>query len=253
MRLIGSNSQMVELPLGLSPSERVHAIERGQISKFVRHVQSVMTRLRHEGPETKADSFAFGDADAAPQTESRIKHAPDGIGQGPTFVDGNGRAQTLPATEKPRAIGFELNISDGLTLDGRQMSGPNFGLLIGFTAPGREQNTFVGDKFSFNEQLGKSGMGGVIGVRCEHKLRIGSEFYLTGATAEVGQANAADFPVAFRGNANFHHRSERTVFADEFGATLGEGDAVGIGVNSRRLVAGRPNLAASRIAQEDTT
>jgi hypothetical protein len=51
---------MVELPLGLSPGEGVHAVEGGQIAIFVGHVQSLVSRF---GQSETRRTVAFGDAD----------------------------------------------------------------------------------------------------------------------------------------------------------------------------------------------
>src|SRR5882672_7801554 len=117
MRFLRSNSEVVELPLCLSPCQRGDAIEGGRITVLVGDVECVMTRSRHERPKRHPYGLASRHTHPSAQAEYGIEDGADRVRERPTLIHRDGRPQALAAAEKARAIGFELNIAARLAFD----------------------------------------------------------------------------------------------------------------------------------------
>src|ERR1700687_6284271 len=104
---------MVELPLGLGPSERRRPLEGGSVAMLVDEVKQRFARGCDHGPKVDSDNRTGCDSHAPPQGEYRIEHGTDGVRERPTVDRRDCRSDAAAATEESGPIGFHLRLSHG--------------------------------------------------------------------------------------------------------------------------------------------
>ena len=98
---------------------------------------------------------------AAAQTEDRIEHGADRVGERLAVDHGNRRANAASAPEEARAVGLELHVAHRLAFDDGEMRRPDLGVAGRAQPPRRQQRADVGDELRLHEQLGEGRMCGV--------------------------------------------------------------------------------------------
>jgi hypothetical protein len=78
----------------------------------------------------------------------------------------------VAAAQEAGAVRFHFGLADGFALDDGEMTGPEFSLSRCALAPCGEDEPDIGHVFGFDEELGKGGMGHVIGLRRESKFGV---------------------------------------------------------------------------------
>ena len=89
------------------------------------------------------------------------------------------------------------------------------------------------------------------GGRGEHDLGVRGQLDLPHPGAVVGERHPAQLGVVLGADHHLEPAADRAVTPDDLGAVLGEGDLVAVRLDAARLISGRPDLAALRVAEED--
>ena len=109
------------------------------------------SRVERRWWKNNACSGPGRNADRPPQTHHRVEYGADGVRKRPSVDDRYGVADVVPAPDKPRAVGFELQVADSFTLHHDHMRGPNGSFLVGLPAARCQQRADIRDKFGLNE------------------------------------------------------------------------------------------------------
>ena len=132
------DAQMVQLHLGLGPSQRGGALESAGIVVLVDQAQHVIARCGHHGPKIDARRCARADLQAATQGEDWIEHGAGSAGQGAAIDCGDRGADAAATTDEPRAIGLEFTLAHRDAVDDGEMGRPDL-RLVGRTLPSVRQ------------------------------------------------------------------------------------------------------------------
>ncbi len=205
---------------------------------------------RH-GPEVDARRLAGLESQTPSEREDRIEHGPGRPGER-AAVDDRGRGlHAAAAADEARAVGLELLAPNGTAVHDGQMRRPDLRLVRRPAPPMRQKGARVGQMLGLDKQLGEGGVGGIGRARGEHELGVGGDLDLARLRAEVRERHAAHLGVVLGGHQHLERGRQRPVAAGDLGAILVEDRRVAVAVDSRRLQAGGPDLAAARVAQED--
>ena len=131
------------------------------------------------------------------------------------------------AADELRAVGFVFEIADRIAFDGAHVRQPNGRFGVGLPAARGQQRADIGDKFRFDEQIGKCGMRGVGGGSGQADFGVGGDLDFARAQALVGDGNAAHLGVVFGGNDDVEGGVQRAVAALDFGAVFEKAGLVG--------------------------
>ena len=191
-------------------------------------------------------------AHAAAQGEDRIEHGADRVGERPAVDHRDRRSDAVAAAEEAGPVGLHLRLPHGLAIDDGEMRGPDFRLARRAPPPRRQDGARRRrDTRSRRTASKKAGCATSAAWRRQHELGIGGDVDLARAVAGIGDRDAADLGIVLGRDEHLQRRRERSVAPGELGAILVEGDIVGVGLGAARLEAGRPDVAAADVAQED--
>ncbi len=144
-------AQRPELRLGVSPGQRLFAFECPCVTILADQRQHLRAACADAEPEGDARRFAGCDFHAVTQREHRIKDRTRRVGQRPGIDDRHRVSHLVPASQKARSIGLELQASDGFALQSADESDPEF-RFAGISGPsGSEQRTALGNEFRLHE------------------------------------------------------------------------------------------------------
>ena len=241
---------MAKLNLGLSPRQRGRPLERRGVAILVGQADGLVAGRRNQRRKGDVDALAWRQAHAASQADDRVEHGADGVGEGLTVGHRARCSDPMAATEKPRAVGFPLYAPDGLAFDGHHVRDPDRRLGSRPRAPRREEGVRLGHEGRLHEQVGERGVGRVRRRRRQHDLGVRRHVDLPGPRSEVGERDAPNLGIVFRGHDHRERGRDPVVSPGNFCPILGERHLITLGLHCARLVAGRPALATLDIAKE---
>ena len=105
------------------------ALERCRIAVLVGQGESLVARGRDERRERDPGGGTRRQPYAAPETEDRIEHSADRVGEWVAVDDRQRRPDTAPAAEKPGAVGLILHVADRVPGDDHVRC-PDLGLAV---------------------------------------------------------------------------------------------------------------------------
>ncbi len=120
------DAEVVELHLRLGPGQRGRTLERGGVAMLVDEIEHRRPRRCNDRPEGDADDRAGCHTHTAAQSEDRIEHGADSVGQRPAVDHRDRPVDVVAAAEEARPIGLDLWLSHRLAVDDCQMRGPDF-------------------------------------------------------------------------------------------------------------------------------
>ncbi len=220
VRVVGGDPEVVELHLGLGPRRCPDALERRRVAILVGERERCFVRRGDEGGERDVCRRARRETDAAAQARDRIQHRPDRIGERAAVDHRHRRTDTAAASEKPRAIGLELDGADCLTLDRDHVGREDRRFVIRTRTPYRQHAVALVQELGVHEQIGEGGMGGVGGKRREHQLGVRGELDLPRAHPEVADRYAPDLGVVLRRHDDLERGENRSVAAHDLDAVF---------------------------------
>ena len=147
----GSHPEMQQLHLGLGPGQGGGATEAAGIMVFIQKVQHAGARGRHFRPERQAHGCARRDPHAVTQRKHGIENRADRIRQRPSIHHGDRIVDLMPAAQKARAVGLELQRLQHFALNDRVMRHPDLGIAVLTTAPSGEQRTHFWQIFGLHK------------------------------------------------------------------------------------------------------
>jgi hypothetical protein len=180
MGLVVVDTEVVQLDLRLRPRQSDYPLKGRGVMIFVGQRQGFIARCRDQRRKCDAGSGAGRQPHPVPETDDRIKHRADGVGQWEAVDNRHRGAYPTPAAKKPGAVGLVLHTADGLAFNYHYVCGPDLRFVVGARAAGREQRVECGDEVGLHKQVRKRGVGGVGRGRSEYDFGVGSKFDLAG-------------------------------------------------------------------------
>ena len=214
---------------------------------------SACSRLAADaGPKGNVRRFAGCDAHAPPQRQHGIENRSGRIGQRPRIHDRDGIAQIVPAAEKARPIGFELQAADALSLQNADVGHPKAGIrrIPGPRAWPAARRSSATNSVCTNSLENAGCAESAVGRR-QHDLGVGRQFDFADAGSLVGHRDPADLGIVLARHQDLGRGEDGSVAAGDFRAILEKGHLVAVGFAPDRLISGRPNLTVRHVAQED--
>ncbi len=251
MGFLGTDTEVVQLNVGLRPGQCERAVERRRVAVPVGQIQHLDARRRDHRPERHARGRARWDSQSAAEAEHRVQHGADGAGQRLAVHHGERGPDPAAASEEARAVGLELWSTHGLAFDHGEVRCPGFGFFGRPTATGGEEGGGARQVRRLHEQLGERGMCGVGSRRRQYDFAVRSDVDLPDLDAEIGDRHPTDLRVVLRGHRDLERCDDGAVVSDDLRPTLGEGHLVSIRLDTTRLVAGGPHFTAASVPQED--
>ena len=192
---------------------------------------------------------AWRDANRAPQAHHRVEHGADGIRERPAVDDRHWIANVVPASEKPRAVRFELQVADGFAFHNDHVRGPNGSLFVGLPAARRQQRADIWHEFGLHKQVGECRMCHIGRLGRQAKLGIGSDLNFARARSQVGDGDSAHLRIILGRHDDFERGGQRAVAPDNLGAVFGKGGL--ISGRAQRRSADSPPTTLGRSAHRE--
>ncbi len=238
--LVRADSEMAQLHLRLGPCESGRAVESGGVMVLIHQIHNLLAGGSDQCPEGDARGRARLESNLTAQAEDRIEDGAGGVGQRSVCDHRHRLAKAAPAPEEARPIGFELQITDGLSFDEGYMRRPSLGVARGLSSPPSQYRAHLVGELRLHEQIGECGMRIVACVRRQYDFRVGGQRDISDLASIIGDRHPANFSVVLRRNGDFQHRGDRIVPSDEFRPTLRKSRFVFVGLDRARLIGRGP-------------
>ena len=256
----GTGEARIQLRIGLGGidlPQRHPAVRPRQIEDAVRQVpilvfsgeaQGGIARLGDAGRDVnrrrllRIESHPVSDRDDRVQNRALLAGQPAGIGH---RLRGGDRAS---ASDERHAVGLVGNVQRFDSVDGHQVEHPGRVLLQRTGSPRAQDGLPLRDDLRLHEEIGERRMQRVRGRRRESDFRVTRDLDRPPRPRTVGDAKSAQFDVVFRRDDDLGMRFESVVAPAKFGARFGEYRLVVRRALPRRLMRGRPELAARDVA-----
>ena len=232
----------------MRPRQIEDAVREMPILIFSDEAQCGVARFRHAGCHVDRRRLLRLEGHPMPDRDDRIEHRALAAGQ-PSGVEHRlRRGDRAPAADERHAVRLEGNVQRIGPVDGHQVKHPGRRLVVR-AGPARAQDGLpLRDDLGLHEEIGERRMQRVGGSGREHDFRVAGDLDRAPRSRAVGDAEPAQLDVVFGRNDDFGMRLEIVVAPAKFGARFGEYRFVVRRARRRRLMRGRPEVAAGRVA-----
>ena len=173
VRLVGLDPEVVELDLGLRPGEGRGALEGGRLAVLVGEVEDLARATRRRRwRRSRAPWRPGASVHPAAEAEDRVEHGADRVRQRAPVDHRDGRPDRPAAAEEAGAIRLVLDDAAGLSLDRRDVGGPDRPLVARSRPAGRQQRADLGRELGLHEQVLERRVGDVGRLRRQHDLGV---------------------------------------------------------------------------------
>src|SRR5438445_11932712 len=138
MSFFRGQMKMTELHLAMCPGQLKGPRNAVKIMVLIGQGEGCLTAIGNGRRKGNADRTLRGDPDLMPQTQDRVEHGPRCSRQAYSGVQGGGIRRRTAAAQEAGPVCFVLHRSDGPSIQGNDMDGPDR-LLVSSTRPAAAQ------------------------------------------------------------------------------------------------------------------